>query len=333
MPRAKKINPKLNTEMSVIDEIFLENDDRLRTTRLEQDGLSERISKLEYRLKEENLHKDPNRSLFHVSSGLELEATSDDIRRELFELNRQKTEIDNQINALENRLEGLHKVRKILYKLDEPASEEIVEEKKETGSVVVLPDITSILHDECIQNVASAIGKLEMSERLLDFDPSRARLEILSVEEILKGAISSLREAIYEVRPMTLSDIGFWESVEESLNKIKQSSGVQVRLDVSDDASGFDPEPDAAAAFFKIIQEAFFETLNHGEVSRVVVTADKDDSEISVSIKDDGNVSSTDSSLSVIRKKVNVANGKMENVSKKRGNEIIITLPFIGGNI
>lgn len=326
MPRAKKENPKLNMEISAVDEVFLETDDRLRSLRLEQDTISERIAKLEMALSEENAHKDPNRNLFHVAANVEFEAASDDIRRELYLVNEKKQNVDNQIDCLMQRLDGLHKVKKILYKLDEPSSENETESNKEQGSIVLSSDVTSILHDDCIQSIVGAISKLELSERLLDFDPTRAHHEILGVEEILKQTVSFLREAIYEVRPMTLSDIGFWESVNELLEKTKQTYGIQTRLDISDDASDFSPEKENAVSVFKVIQEVLFESCNHTDATRVIISADRDNDNIIISIKDDGSSSSSEAELSIVEKKVKLLNGKMENISKKRGNEILISL-------
>lgn len=332
MPRVKKLNTNLNKEISVVDDLFLETDDKLRSLRLEQETISERIAKLEYSLSEENLNKDPNRNLFYISSNVEFETNADEIRRELYLVTEKKKDVDLQIDNLVSRLDSLHNVKKILYKLDEPASDNLLENKEEEGSVVISSEIISMLHDDCIQPVAGVINKLELTERLLDFDSVRAHNELLNSEDVLRKTIESLRDVIYEIRPMTISDIGFWESVNELIEKTKHNFGFQIRFDLSADCSGFSPDSETAVQLFKIIQEALFECNNHGDVTRVIIAADHIDDDIKISIKDDGNNSSSETGLSVLRKKINSIKGKMENISKKSGNEIQISFRCDWGN-
>ena len=56
----------MNTDYSIIDEIYLENEDKLRECKLAQVMLQVEIKNSETMLQQEEEKKDPNRGIFHT---------------------------------------------------------------------------------------------------------------------------------------------------------------------------------------------------------------------------------------------------------------------------
>lgn len=197
MARARKKNEKLTAEVSLIDEIYVETDDSLRGFLLEKVAIEEKIANLQCIIRDEAAKRDPNRNIFHVGGLAEFEAVSDEAKKQLFVEEENKKALDEKIAKVENRLEILHKVRKVLYKADNPEAQEEVEEIIE--EVVDNNDSTNveqILKDDCLGKLKAANDKLELSNRFLTFDPERSRLEMISAGDCISEIIEIINSII-----------------------------------------------------------------------------------------------------------------------------------------
>lgn len=194
MARGKQKNPKLTTEVNTIDEIYVENDDLLRSIKLEECNLDEEISKMECLLQEQNNKKDPNRSVFHVSPKYDFDVSIDEIRMKLYELQESKKTIQERIAVVEKRLAALHSVKKILYKADSP-------EEDLTVSLPVVQEVAAVAEEppryvasEVISQLEAATEKIELSERFITFDPERSKLELEAVKNSISEVANRLKD-------------------------------------------------------------------------------------------------------------------------------------------
>ena len=102
-------------DYSVIDEIYLENEDRLRDAKLSQMLLQVDIKNCEQMIRQEEEKKDPNRNLFHTVDAHVFNSETDRMRKELFEKKEQLEKAEALITVLEDKKQRLHEVKKVLY--------------------------------------------------------------------------------------------------------------------------------------------------------------------------------------------------------------------------
>src|SRR5438045_7413835 len=106
------------------------------------------------------------------------------------------------------------------------------------------------------------------------------------MEGLLDRTVASTRRISADLRPLMLDDLGLVPAVEWLVENFTTRSGVACELRVGD------PEPDLhdpyATAVFRILQESLTNVARHAKASRVVVDIGQQDSEISISVRDNG---------------------------------------------
>ena len=103
------------TDCSIIDEIYLENEEKLRERKLAQVMLQVEIKNNETMLRQEEDKKDPNRGIFHTVDEHVFNSETDRMRKELFQKKEELSAIEKEIVYLEDRKQRLHEIKKILY--------------------------------------------------------------------------------------------------------------------------------------------------------------------------------------------------------------------------
>ena len=74
--------------------------------------------------------------------------------------------------------------------------------------------ISRELHDSTVQGLTSLVHKMEYCSRLVDIDPVRVKMELQSMIEFNKEIINDIRAIIYDLRPMSLNNIGLVSTIE-----------------------------------------------------------------------------------------------------------------------
>lgn len=192
------------------------------------------------------------------------------------------------------------------------------------------------LHDTTVQCLTSLVHKSELCQKLIDIDPIRCKLELISMSKILRDVIEDTRKLIYDLRPMSFDDIGFNITVERFLDKLKSLSTVQYNFKV--EGESFDIEPVVGLTLLRVIQEACSNSIKHGKASHIhLILSYVNNNMIELIISDDGigfDVTSLpetireDNSgfgLSMMKERVYLLSGDMKIVSSQ-GNGCTITV-------
>lgn len=78
--------------------------------------------------------------------------------------------------------------------------------------------IAEALHDTTVQDMVYLSQQLELVLLYLEQDVIQARLEVITARHQIKNIIGEMRDAIYDLRPLILDDIG-WDMAWERLKK------------------------------------------------------------------------------------------------------------------
>ena len=74
--------------------------------------------------------------------------------------------------------------------------------------------ISNELHDTTVQNLTMLIHKAELCQQLADRDIIQTKLELQMMKETLRKTIQELRNIIFNLRPMSVDDLGLVETIE-----------------------------------------------------------------------------------------------------------------------
>jgi len=195
------------------------------------------------------------------------------------------------------------------------------------------------LHDTTVQNLTSLVHKSELCAKLIDIDTIRAKLELNTMSNTIKSVINDMRGIIYNLKPMTLDDLGLTITVQRYANKLMDLNNIQVKVQANEEKK--DVLPVIRLTLFRIIQEACNNILKHANASLINIDITYDENRINLKIKDNGSGFIIDNvrtnspehpssfGLSFMRERTSLLSGTFEIQSDKgKGTTIMVSVPF-----
>ena len=86
------------------------------------------------------------------------------------------------------------------------------------------------IHDGPAQAIANVVLRMDILSKVYEKDPSKAIAEISKMKEIAQGALDEIRGFIFDLRPMTLQDLGLVATLKRIVTSLKEMSGIDVRF-------------------------------------------------------------------------------------------------------
>lgn len=143
------------------------------------------------------------------------------------------------------------------------------------------------IHDGPTQLLNSVVLRIDVCQRFFDSDLPRLRDELQQLKELVRLSLQDVRKIIFDLRPMTLDDLGLVPALRTYLKDYQSKTGIETDLAVF----GRDRRYDSVfeVAVFRIVQEALTNVSKHAGATRVWVKVETTGGrEIKVSIRDDG---------------------------------------------
>ena len=203
--------------------------------------------------------------------------------------------------------------------------------------------ISRELHDSTVQNLTSMVHKVELCSKLVEIDPVRCKLELVTLGKTLREIINDTRQMIYNLRPMSLDDIGLEITIERALDKLETNEAKKINFSVL--GVPYKIKPVIGITLLRIIQEACSNAIKYAEPSYVKVTLQYEPNEIHLTVEDDGigfDVEHMDTStkkdnsgfgLSMMKERIYLLSGNITIESKINcGTKIYVTVPIVEEN-
>src|SRR5262249_6775845 len=140
------------------------------------------------------------------------------------------------------------------------------------------------LHDEVGQLLT--ILKLDLSWVQGRLGRSDLRKKMKAIIAHVDDTIGRVRRISADLRPSILYDLGLGPAIEWQASEIQKSSGIRTQV-ISDADSARLPK-EAAAATFRVVQEALTNVIRHAKATRVRVTLRSQEHALLISIEDNG---------------------------------------------
>lgn len=171
-------------------------------------------------------------------------------------------------------------------------SAESIEEKQHLGKRIILAQeeerkrIARDIHDGPAQSLSNVIIKTELCERLIDKDLAEAKKELESLRVIVRESTKEVRRIIYNLRPMSLDDLGFPSMIQKYLEAFREETGITTELVIESDQKIEDSVRNLFV--FRITQELLNNVRKHAEATFVEVTLDINEKNIRLGVRDNG---------------------------------------------
>jgi len=154
-----------------------------------------------------------------------------------------------------------------------------------------------------------------------------------------RGAVGALREAIFDLHPMSLQELGFAAAVRVVLQRAEGRGlgTAMVGLDAADAL-----EAGARTVAFRIVQEAVANAVRHSGAARLTVSGGRGDDEVWIEVGDDGRGFQADATrsrieeghlgLAAMRARARLAGATVEVTSEPgRGTAVRLRFPMPAG--
>lgn len=142
------------------------------------------------------------------------------------------------------------------------------------------------MHDGPAQAMSNLVLRAEICQRLIDHDLDMARSELGGLKSAINSVLQETRRFIFDLRPMTLDDLGLVPTLRRYIQQFSDKNKVEVNL-MTQNADVRLPTH-YETAIFRFIQEALNNIAKHANATTARVLLDYNNNGIQVSIDDDG---------------------------------------------
>jgi signal transduction histidine kinase len=144
------------------------------------------------------------------------------------------------------------------------------------------------LHDGPAQALAALTMNIEFIKRLLERDPGRVNAELDKMSALAKRTNHDVRTMLFELRPLVLETQGLLVTLEEYLDRFRNSHpGTAIVLE-SAEMGDIHLEAQVEGTLFNIIQEAVNNALKHAQANHIWVRLRREGINLLTVIQDDG---------------------------------------------
>jgi signal transduction histidine kinase len=143
------------------------------------------------------------------------------------------------------------------------------------------------LHDGIIQSIYAVGLTLEYAGLLIEEQPSEARDRLQQSIDGLNQVIRDIRNYILDLRPQRFQNKSLSAGLLDLVRAFKANTFIHVDVQTSDRADN-DLTPDQSIGLFHITQEALANVAKHSRARNVIVNLKRQNSDILLSIQDDG---------------------------------------------
>ena len=195
------------------------------------------------------------------------------------------------------------------------------------------------MHDGPAQSMSNVVLKAEICERLIDVDVEKAKSELRLLKKIVRENLQDVRKIIYNLRPMSLDDLGLVPTLQRYVVTFQEEKGIVVSFKTRGALEEI--KPVISLTVFRIVQEAINNVSKHANAKNVIVNLEFMDKDLKLYVFDDGKgfnveslkISNSDMNsgfgLFSMKERVELLGGKFEiNSQIGKGTRISISIPL-----
>ncbi len=142
------------------------------------------------------------------------------------------------------------------------------------------------VHDGPAQHMANAVMKADICRMVIEKDFAEGLKELADLKQSVKKALKEVRDIIFDLRPMSLDDLGLNETIQETVKTIMYESEIELSMKLKPVRKEI--EPIIQVAVYRIVQEVFNNIKKHANASYAEIKLDYGTKYLILVISDDG---------------------------------------------
>ncbi|MCR8844791.1 sensor histidine kinase [Paenibacillus sp. SC116] len=195
------------------------------------------------------------------------------------------------------------------------------------------------IHDGPAQSLANVVLRTEIVERMLSKQEFEVvQDEIVDLKSQLRGGLEEIRKVIFNLRPMTLDDLGLVPTLRKFVHDFEEKMKVKTMLEVKGQERRLKSAMEAA--IFRLVQEMFTNAAKHADPSYVSCKLTYEENEVQLVVEDNGqgfNVESLESiskeqghfGIIGMKERVKLLEGRMKiRSSREQGTQLSFFIPI-----
>ena len=200
--------------------------------------------------------------------------------------------------------------------------------------------ISKEIHDGPAQAMSNVVLKAEIIEKLFDVDIVKTRAELANLKAITRNSLQDVRRIIYDLRPMSLDDLGLRPTLVKYVESFMKEYGIDTGITFRGEEHKM-VDKTIILAVFRSIQECLSYIRKHAHAQNVSVTVEFAANAVIVCIRDDGKGFDMDRmnqaqmnagggfGLFGMRERIDMLNGSMEfDTAPGKGTMVRVMLPY-----
>lgn len=270
-------------------------------------------------------------------------------RRNKLELHlKQIGRISEKADKLSNDFDTAYSVlsgdlKEITEKIGDIENKEILGLKIIEAQEIERQRMAREMHDGPAQSLSNLVIKTEICIKLIDKDIERTKVELQVLKQHIRSTIAETRRMIYNLRPMSIDDLGLIPTMDRLIEKISSKLGYDINYSVINKVGikERDVDPLITLTLYRMTQEALNNIVKYSKATAVEVNLSFQSERIVLDITDNGIGFIVDSiklnmdnskgfGVSMMRERANLLNGELKIVSEEnKGTSIHIKVPLV----
>ncbi len=193
------------------------------------------------------------------------------------------------------------------------------------------------MHDGPAQTLAHVLIRADLIEKIHQHNGAEAAFEeIHRLRILIRDGLADIRRIIYDLRPMTLDDLGFVPTLERYLRHMQEISNIPIHFNYL--GGGERIESTYEVAVFRIVQEAVQNAVKHSKANDIRIIIEQYQHSVRIHVKDNGIgfdfdeiFASCDESFGLVgmRERIELIDGSFEIETKPgKGTVIKVGIPI-----
>ncbi|MFN2364005.1 MAG: sensor histidine kinase [Halarsenatibacteraceae bacterium] len=142
------------------------------------------------------------------------------------------------------------------------------------------------IHDGPAQSMANLVLRTEVVQQILKEDKEQAINELDDLKDIVRSSVKDIRKIIYDLRPMSLDDLGLVPTLRKYIDDFTTETGIMVELMIRGEERSLPPSFEIT--IFRLVQEALTNMRKHSDANSGRVQIEYTRNDIKILIIDDG---------------------------------------------
>jgi len=199
--------------------------------------------------------------------------------------------------------------------------------------------ISHEMHDGPAQVLSNFIIQVDIANHLIDADPAKAKIELENLKAAAAATFKKIRAYIYELRPMTLDDLGLLPTLKRFFESFAEQNSIEYKFEYKGAERRLVSYLDVL--LFRAVQELLTNAVEHNKdypvKLQLYVQVIYEDTHVKVIVRDNGKgfdstqlSQSTGRGLQTLQQRIQLAGGEIEIDSQSgKGCTVSFQIPAI----